>query len=110
MRPTEAVFPVIRQARWRTGLLVLTLLCTVGIYSIEAIHHHKIPANELACPICHVMGHNTPNLFKPYVKPATRFSGWYEQVVVPSSSPVYQNRLDLRPLPRAPPIPASSPV
>lgn len=56
-----------RLSGWRRWLLLFALTCTVSLYSIEVTHNHRTAADDLHCPICHVLGHNaldsaTPDL------------------------------------------------
>jgi hypothetical protein len=55
---------------WRAWLLLLALACTVGLYSLEATHDHRTAADDLRCPVCHVLGHNALDSATPELKPA----------------------------------------
>lgn len=56
--------------QWRAWLLLLALACTVGLYSVEATHNHRSAADDLRCPVCHVLGHNALDSTTPELKPA----------------------------------------
>lgn len=56
--------------KWRAWLLLLALACTVGLYSVEATHNHRSAADDLRCPVCHVVGHNALDSTTPELKPA----------------------------------------
>lgn len=91
------------QGGWRGWLLLLALACTVALYSIEATHNHRTAADDLRCPVCHVLGHNaldsaTPDL-KPVMLPALLFF-----LLLPVTVTVRrQHPSFLKPPPRAPP-------
>jgi len=55
---------------WRGWLLLLALACTVWFYSVEATHNHRTAADDLRCPVCHVLGHNALDSSTPDLKPA----------------------------------------
>ncbi|HEY1992718.1 MAG TPA: hypothetical protein VGH71_09675 [Gammaproteobacteria bacterium] len=59
---------------WRAWLLLLALACTVGLYSVEATHNHRNAADDLRCPVCHVVGHNALDSTTPELKPALVFA------------------------------------
>ena len=88
---------------WRAWLLLWALLCAVGLYSIEATHNHRTAADDLRCPVCHVVGHNaldstTPDL-KPALIPVLMFF-----LLLPASVAVQSRRyFFLKPQTRAPP-------
>ncbi|MGH8400999.1 MAG: hypothetical protein ACRESU_07850 [Gammaproteobacteria bacterium] len=104
------ILPAARQAGWRRWLVALALICVVGVYSIELTHDHETAASELACPVCHVMAHGAPNLFKPSLSPTISFIGWYLHVLPLQGSSHVHTVIRLRPEPRAPPVPAISNV
>ena len=54
---------------WRAWLLLLALACTVWFYSVEATHNHRSAADDLRCPVCHVLGHNALDSATPELKP-----------------------------------------
>jgi hypothetical protein len=58
-----------RRRDWRAWLLLLALACTVGLYSVEATHQHRTAADDLRCPVCHVLGHNALDSATPDLKP-----------------------------------------
>ncbi|HEY4128035.1 MAG TPA: hypothetical protein VGN70_08335 [Gammaproteobacteria bacterium] len=62
--------PVNRLRDWRAWLLLLALGCTVALYSVEATHNHRTAADDLRCPVCHVLGHNALDSNTPDLKPA----------------------------------------
>jgi hypothetical protein len=98
------ILPSVRQASWRRLLVALALICVVGVYSIELTHDHKTLASELACPVCHVMAHGAPNLFKPAIKPAVSFIGWYLHVLPWRGFSRVHSISKFLPEPRAPPV------
>jgi hypothetical protein len=102
------ILPSVRQAPWRRWLVALALICVVGVYSIELTHDHKTLASELACPVCHVMAHGAPNLFKPVIKPVISFIGWYLHVLPRQGFSHVHSVAKLLPEPRAPPVAAFS--
>jgi hypothetical protein len=67
---TQANMTRTRRRDWRTWLLLLALAWTVGLYSIEATHNHKTAADDLRCPVCHVVGHNALDSTTPDLTPA----------------------------------------
>lgn len=69
---SEAVSPrpPRRLAPWRAGLLLLALACTISLYSIEATHNHRTALDDLRCPVCHVVGHSTLDVYTPDLTPA----------------------------------------
>ncbi len=67
---TQADMIRTRRRDWRTWLLLLALAWTVGLYSIEATHNHQTAADDLRCPVCHVVGHNALDSTTPDLKPA----------------------------------------
>jgi hypothetical protein len=84
---------------------MLALICVVGVYSIELTHDHTTLASELACPVCHVMAHGAPNLFKPSINPAASFIGWYLHVLPRQGVSHVRSVSTFLPEPRAPPVP-----
>jgi hypothetical protein len=62
--------PGTRLRDWRAWLLLWALVCAVGLYSIEATHNHRTAADDLRCPVCHVVGHNALDSATPDLKPA----------------------------------------
>jgi hypothetical protein len=67
---TARSVPGTRLRDWRAWLLLAAMVCTVGLYSIEATHNHKDAADDLRCPVCHVVGHNALDSTTPDLKPA----------------------------------------
>jgi len=59
-----------RLPRWRVWLLLCAITCAVGLYSIEATHNHRTAADDLRCPVCHVVGHNALDSATPDLNPA----------------------------------------
>jgi hypothetical protein len=51
--------------RWRAWLVVYALFCAISLYSIEATHNHRTAADDLRCPVCHVVGHNALDVYAP---------------------------------------------
>lgn len=100
LRPQTAGRP--RHA-WQRWLLLLALAWTVALYSVEVTHDHRTAADDLRCPVCHVLGHNaldsaTPDL-KPALLPALLFF-----LLLPVTVTVRLRRLSfLKPQSRAPP-------
>ena len=69
-RATAISTPRARLPRWRVWLLLWAMTCAVGLYSIEATHNHRTAADDLLCPVCHVVGHNALDSTTPDLKPA----------------------------------------
>jgi di/tricarboxylate transporter len=51
-------------------ILIAVLLCFVGLYGLEAAHHHVKEADEMACAVCHVAAHSAAEATAPLVMPA----------------------------------------
>jgi hypothetical protein len=58
-----------RSHPWRVWLLTWVTLCVLGLYSLAATHHHETAAEEEACAICHVVGHQPLDLQVPTMAP-----------------------------------------
>jgi hypothetical protein len=99
-----------RLPRWKRLLLCLALVCAVGLYSLEATHNHRNVADELHCPVCHVVGHNALNSYKPNTDVLLSLSGWYAATPALHDAAYVQHPFDLKPRTRAPPAPASHTV
>lgn len=95
-----------RLPRWKRLLLCLALVCAVGLYSVEATHDHRTTADELRCPVCHVVGHSALNSYKPNTDVLLSLSGWYAPSPVQHDADYVQHPFDLKPRTRAPPAPA----
>lgn len=54
--------PFRKPGSWRHWLFALSLLCFLGFYSSSLLHDHATDANELACPVCHVLSHQVLDL------------------------------------------------
>jgi ABC-type Na+ efflux pump permease subunit len=50
-------------------ILIAVLLCFVGLYGLEAAHHHVKEADEMACAVCHVAAHSAADMPAPLVAP-----------------------------------------
>lgn len=50
-------------------MLLVAVLCTVGLYTLEFAHHHETLTAELHCPICRVMAHGALDVYAPQFKP-----------------------------------------
>lgn len=46
-------------------ILIAVLLCFVGLYGLEATHHHVKEADEMACAVCHVAAHSAADTPAP---------------------------------------------
>src|ERR1700740_1628153 len=100
---TARPMPGARLRDWRAWLLLLALTWTVGLYSIEATHNHQTAADDLRCPVCHVVGHNALDSTTPELKPAL-VSALLFFVLLPASFMVLPRRGHrLTPPSRAPP-------
>lgn len=51
-------------------ILIAVLLCFVGLYGLEAAHHHVKEADEMACAVCHVAAHSAADAPAPLAMPA----------------------------------------
>ena len=51
-------------------LLFAAIFCFLGLYSLEAAHHHVKDADEMACAICHVAAHSAADTPAPIAAPA----------------------------------------
>lgn len=51
-------------------ILIAVLLCFIGLYGLEAAHHHVKEADEMACTVCHVAAHSAADAPVPPVMPA----------------------------------------
>jgi hypothetical protein len=108
-RPTaESIFVSTRKAGWRKWVAVCALVCTIGVYFIEFTHHHETLASELGCPICHVMAHSAPNLFKANITPVFGQLSWFSHFKPALAAGALYNSFAVRPQTRAPPVPTSS--
>jgi hypothetical protein len=67
--PARGWFAAMRRARWFKSVLLLAVICTIGIYSVEVTHNHETPAQELHCPICQVVVHNSLQVYSPQFAP-----------------------------------------
>ncbi|MGB9429095.1 MAG: hypothetical protein WCC11_04345 [Gammaproteobacteria bacterium] len=105
---TRDIYPALRRARWRRWLVVAALVCMVGIYSIALTHHHKTERAELTCPVCQVMAHGAPSLLKPNLTPVVSYASWYRHTLPRQEFFAVPLRFNLKPQPRAPPLPAPS--
>jgi len=63
----------IRRARWFSSVMLVAAICTVGLYALEAAHHHKTLAGELHCPVCQVMAHSALEVFAPQLDASRPF-------------------------------------
>ncbi|HEY3644215.1 MAG TPA: hypothetical protein VGM16_02655 [Gammaproteobacteria bacterium] len=101
MRLPSTTLPRLRD--WRAWLLLLALACTVALYSVEATHNHRTAADDLRCPVCHVLGHNALDSATPDLKPAL-LPALLGFVLLPVFFAVPPRRAAfLTPPPRAPP-------
>lgn len=62
--------------RWRKYLTIVALVCVVGLYSDAVTHHHQTLAQEMGCPVCHVVSHNALSTFTPSLAPPVLVSSW----------------------------------
>jgi hypothetical protein len=46
-----------KRALWRAWVLGFVVGCVLGLYALAATHHHDSVAEEEACAVCHVVGH-----------------------------------------------------
>lgn len=107
-RITRNLFPSLRRARWRRWLVITALVCVVGIFSIGVTHHHQTLAAELACPVCHITAHGSPDLLHVDTTPAASFAGWYRHALPHTNFVFAPSRFNLTPPARAPPASVSS--
>jgi len=106
----ESPRPVRRLSRWRAGLLLLALACTVALYSIEATHNHKTVLDDLRCPVCHAVGHSALDVYTPDLTPAFNLTLLFFVILPLTAVGAPKTRLFLRPQTRAPPVLATSNV
>jgi hypothetical protein len=99
-----------RLSHWRNALVLFALVCAVSLYSIEATHNHAKAADELHCPVCHVVGHNALDSYQPNTDVLLSLSGWYASPKPRQDAVYVQRTFDLKPRTRAPPAPALSSV
>jgi len=92
-----------RRPRWRAWLLMLALACTVGLYSIEATHNHRTAADDLRCPVCHVLGHNALDSATPDLKPVVVSALLFFLLLTTGVAVPARRFAFLRPPSRAPP-------
>lgn len=93
-----------RLPRWRKYLTVVALLCAVGLYSDAVTHHHKNLAQEIGCPVCHVVSHNPLTVFAPPVAPAMLASSWFHSSVLGTDARGFRQFRDPAHRSRAPPV------
>lgn len=53
----------------RRLFLLAVVVCFLGLYSLEASHHHVKDADEMACAICHVAAHSAAKTPAPLSVP-----------------------------------------
>lgn len=97
-----------RLARWRVWLAMFALSCAVGLYSIEATHHHKTALDDLRCPVCHVVGHSALDVYTPDLTPAFNLALLFFVLLPVAAAGAPRSRSFLRPQTRAPPVLALS--
>ena len=106
----QGVSPRRRLARWRAGLQLFALTCLVGLYSIEATHHHKTALDDLRCPVCHAVGHSTLDVYTPDLTPAFGVTLLLFVLLPVAAAGAPRRVLYLKPQTRAPPTLATSNV
>jgi hypothetical protein len=103
-RRRPAASKAARLPRWRKCLTIVALLCAVGLYSDAVTHHHTTLAQEIGCPVCHVVSHNPLTVFAPPVAPAMRGSSWFHSSLPGVAADGFRQFLDLAHRSRAPPV------
>ena len=93
-----------RRARWFRGILLLAVVCTVALYSIEATHNHETPAQELHCPICQVVAHNSLQVYSPQFTPPSPIPRVEYLALVPQPAILSGREWTVQFQSRAPPI------
>ncbi|MDE2069919.1 MAG: hypothetical protein KGJ04_01475 [Gammaproteobacteria bacterium] len=94
----------LRRTRWFSGMLLVAVLCTVGLYTLEFAHHHETPAAELHCPICQVMAHGALDVFSPTFQPQPPTVRARFLALVPHLTPVPERVFHVTHRSRAPPL------
>ena len=92
-----------RLARWRIWLAMFALTCAVGLYSIEATHHHKTALDDLRCPVCHVVGHSALDVSTPDLTPAFNLALLFFVLLPVATAGAPRRNFHLKPQTRAPP-------
>ena len=101
--------PATRAARlplWRKWLAIYAVTCVVALYSIEATHVHHNSADQLHCPVCHVVGHNPLDSSTPELTPALTLSVLFFMLLPVAATGLPRRPFFPKPQTRAPPTSA----
>ena len=100
-----ALLARVRSRGLRFWFACILIPCILGVYGIEATHHHETQAEENACAICHVVNHQPLDLGAPPL--GIVFSGLVFLFYILSWQPTRRVsfRLPNHYRPRAPPLP-----
>ncbi len=82
-------------------ILIAVLLCFIGLYGLEASHHHVKEADEMACAVCHVAAHSAADAPAPLSVPA--FSLLLLFLAAIPELAAFSSLISLRPRSRSPP-------
>jgi len=91
---------------WRKWLAIYAVICVVALYSIEATHDHRSSADQLHCPVCHVVGHNALDSSTPELTPALTLSALFFMLLPVAATGLTRRAFFPKPQTRAPPISA----
>jgi hypothetical protein len=89
--------------RWGRWLLLAAMACTIALYSIEVTHNHRTAADDLRCPVCHVLGHNALDSAATDLKPALIPALLLYVLILPALMLLPKRRAFFTPPSRAPP-------
>lgn len=93
----------LRRAHWFSGMLLVAVLCTAGLYTLEFAHHHETPAAELHCPICQVAAHSALEVFAPQFKPLPPVMREHFLAFAPQQTSILAHEFTVNYQSRAPP-------
>lgn len=93
-----------RVPRWRKWLTLFALVCAIGLYSDAATHHHRTLAQEMGCPVCHVVSHNALTTFTPALTLPVQIFSWFRSNLPHTGTDGLQQFLDPAHRSRAPPV------
>ncbi|HET7307490.1 MAG TPA: hypothetical protein VFK24_06730 [Gammaproteobacteria bacterium] len=91
---------------WRKCLLLVALVCAIGLYSDAVTHHHQTLAQEMGCPICHVVSHNALTSFTPSIALPVRIFSWFRSRLPNAGTDGFRQFFNPAYRSRAPPLSA----
>lgn len=95
-----------RVPRWRKCLVLMALVCVIGLYSEAVTHHHQTLAQEMGCPVCHVVSQNALTAFTPSLALPVQIFSWFRSRLPNAGAAEFGQFFDPAHRSRAPPLSA----